>query len=92
MALVEGGGVDSQFDSGELNADPCNFKLALPRWKFGIRLPTIHLPLPIPIPIPKLNFELSCDPTHPISMSAGVEWGGGNTPVYQKSPDLEEII
>lgn len=87
MALV-----DSEFINGELNADPCNFVLALPRWKFGFNLPAFILPIPPPIPIPTINFQLSCDPTKPISVSAGVAWGGGQEPNYNKSPDLEEII
>lgn len=65
---------------------------------FGIGLPRIHFPFPpsIPslafltnlIPIPFLGFRLTCDPSKPIDVTAGLNlpFGGGRTPNGGTSP------
>lgn len=80
--------VDAGFTDPELNADICKFKLALPKFTLGFKIPTFKFPPDLPIP--KLNFELSCDPTHPISVSADVEYGGGRIPIFNTDPDDDE--
>lgn len=67
----------------------CGFNLSLPKFgvAFALFIPTFQLPA---IPLPFLNFQLSCDPTKPISVSAGVAYGGGRAPNQPPSADLDE--
>lgn len=75
---------DASFGAPSLNANLCKFQLKLPSFKVGFRLPGIF---PIPIPIPKFGFALSCDPSKPIDVTAGVSFGGGRLPCFVQSPD-----
>lgn len=82
---------NASFTEPQLNADPCNFVLVPPSFSFSFTLPSLPN-FPPTLPLPSFHFELSCSPDNPISVSADVEWGGGQTPNYNKSPDLEEVI
>ena len=85
MAIVK-----SDFDSGAVEAEGCSIKIALPTWTLGFKIPPI--PFPPPLPIPRLSLVLSCDPSKPLDVSAGVEWGGGRKSQVDKSPDDDEEL
>ena len=73
------------------DAQICGFSLALPRFSLGLNVdPGLLLPLP-PLPTFHLSFALSCDPSHPVDLTGGVEFGGGRTPNNDPSPDLEHL-
>lgn len=69
----------------------CGFNLFFPPtiyFKFGFNLPSFHFPPPLPT----FNFSLSlnCDINNPISVSAGITWGGGRKVNAAPDPDLLE--
>ena len=71
-------------------ATPCGFKLGVPRFSFGFKLPTIKFPPTLPFPFVAL--VLSCDPRNPVDVvaSANLPFGGGRTPNAEPDPDLDE--
>jgi hypothetical protein len=74
------------FDKSEEEiALPCGLSFKVPTFLFGFTLPTIAFPPPIPIPV--FGFSLSCNPTDPINITAGLDYGGSRTPRYEQSPD-----
>lgn len=79
----------ASFDKPELNANPCEFKLKLPSFTFGLVLPPIKFP-PFDIPIPRFKLSLSCDLSNPIDVSAGLEFGGGRASNNDPSPDDDD--
>lgn len=70
-------------------ASVCGFDFTIPTIPFP---PTLSLPFsfPPPFPIPKFNFALTCDPSNPIDITAGLENGGGRIACIDDDPDLEE--
>jgi hypothetical protein len=72
----------------------CGYSLALPRFKFGLSL-FIKLPFAFPpaIPFPFLAFKLSCDPSNPVDITAGLKqpFGGGRTYNAPPDPDLDDV-
>lgn len=81
---ASGGGANADFTAPELNASLCEFSLKLPSFSFGFVLPSI--PFPPVLPLPKFGFELSCDPSKPIDISAGLEFGGGRIACFEIDP------
>jgi hypothetical protein len=81
---------DVKFGAPSLNASLCEFKLKLPTFSFGFTLPP--LPFPPVIPFPKFGFALSCDPSKPISVSAGIKFGGGRLPCFDSGPDDVDLF
>ncbi len=81
---------DVSFSKPTLNANPCNFSFTLPSFTVTLVLPTIPFPPPLPFPIPSFEFKLSCSLDQPISVSAGLTWGGGKIPCFEPSPDEEQ--
>jgi hypothetical protein len=71
-------------------ATPCGFKIGLPRFAFGFRLPP--LPLIPQLPNVFIALVLSCDPRNPVDIVAGANlpFGGGRTPNTDPDPDLDE--
>lgn len=76
---------DASFNAPSLNASLCEFRLKLPSFTFGFVLPPI--PFPPTLPFPKFGFELSCDPSNPIDISAGLEFGGGRIACFEVDQD-----
>lgn len=79
---------NASFTKPELNANPCEFSLQLPKFSFGFVLPN----LAFPPPLPKFNFsfKLSCDLANPISVAGGIEFGGGRLACFDPDPTLED--
>lgn len=77
---------NASFSKPELNANPCEFSLQLPKFSFGFVLPTIAFPPALP----KFNFsfKLSCDLANPISVSGGI--GGGRFACFDPDPTQED--
>lgn len=76
---------------GKVLASICGFSLKIPDIPIppvSIRLPSLADLLP-KIPIPTLSFALSCDPTKPIDITAGLPFGGGRIPCVLPDPDEE---
>ncbi len=71
---------------GEIKAEICNFSLKLPNIEIPPTFKLPPLPFPPPLPIPKLSFSLSCDPSKPIDISAGLSFGGGKIPCSLPDP------
>lgn len=69
---------------------PCGLSLGLPTFglSFGFKLPSIP-PFPA-LPSLNLAFKLSCDPSKPLDISAGVPFGGGRTTNIGPDPDLDD--
>jgi len=78
---------DASFNAPSVNASLCNFSIKLPSFKVGFNfaLPAFALPFP------KFGFALSCDPSAPISVSAGLEFGGGKVACFDVSPDSSDV-
>ncbi len=72
-------------------ASVCGFSIGLPRFSFGFLLPTI--PFPPSIPLPFFGFRLTCDPSKPIDVTAGLNlpFGGGRTPNGDPSPFTNDV-
>ena len=68
----------------ELKADLCSFSFKLPSIpfppKFSFKIPLFAFPFPIP----KFSFQLSCDPSKPIDITAGLEFGGGRISCFEE--------
>lgn len=71
-------------------ASICGFSLGLPRFSFSFFLPSI--PFPPPLPSFFISFKLTCDPTHPVDVTAGLNlpFGGGRTMNADPDPDLDD--
>jgi hypothetical protein len=54
-------------------------------FKFGFTLP----PLP-QLPIPHLSLGLNCNLSNPLSVNAGLTYGGGRTSNAPPDPDMQE--
>jgi hypothetical protein len=69
-------------------ASLCGF--AIPSFLFILKF--LLPPLPFPLPLPTFNFSigLNCDLNNPINVSAGLTWGGGRKPSYDRDPDEAE--
>ncbi len=81
---------DPKFGAPSVNADLCHFQIKLSSFSIGFLLPPI--PFPPPIPIPKFGFALSCDPSKPVSVNAGIDFGGGRLPCFDASPDNVDLF
>ena len=77
------------FESPELNASPCEFRIKIPIPTFSLQIPAIQLPS-LPIPVFSLSLAISCSLDNPIDLSGGLEWGGGRKPKFDPDPDLTE--
>jgi hypothetical protein len=74
--------------SAGVTATCCGFTLNLSlAFLINFQLP----PIPdILILLPYLGFSISCDPTKPVNLAAGLPWGGGRQPNAPPDPDLDE--
>ncbi len=91
--LISGGvGADASvsFPPDVVKAIPCGFCISLPKFSLAFFLPKFSFPPLIPIPFLGLSLTLSCDLSKPISVSAGIDFGGGRKPNHDKDPDLSE--
>lgn len=72
-----------------LSASICGFEPKLPSIPFP---PVFSLPFEFPPPLPKLKlaWSLTCDPSKPIDITAGIEWGGGRVGCQDDDPDQQE--
>jgi hypothetical protein len=86
---LPGAQVDFGKPGASVTAKTCDISFSLPSIPFP---PALSVPFAFPpaFPIPKLNFSLSCDPTEPIDISAGLANGGGRIACIDDDPDLEE--
>ena len=92
--LTIGGGRINLLGSGsglDFPASPqasiCGFNIGLPRFSFSLLIPKFTF---IPaIPFPFLGFQLTCDLSHPVDITAGLNlpFGGGRTPNNDPDPD-----
>ena len=77
------------FDTGEDEvAGPCGLSLKIPTFTFGFSLPPIEFPPAIPFPV--FGFALSCNPSDPIDITAGLEYGGSRVPRFEADPDASD--
>ncbi len=83
-----GGGVS--FPPSLVKAIPCGFCISLPKFSLSFLLPKFSFPPLIPIPFLGLSLTLSCDLSKPISVSAGIRFGGGRVPNHDRDADLSE--
>jgi len=66
----------------------CGFKFPPTLFfKFGFVIPSFGIQFPPPLPTIKLSLALNCDLNNPLSVDAGVKWGGGRTPNADPNPD-----
>lgn len=82
-ACLPGASVEfGKIGDGELKASLCEFSLKLPSFPFPPAF-SIKIPFPPPFPFPKFSFALSCDPSKPIDITAGIEFGGGRQACFE---------
>ncbi len=84
--LPPGPSASVDFEEPTLNADPCNFSLSIKFPSFNFVLPNLSIDFPPDLSL-YFNFELSCDLSKPINVSAGVGPGGGRVPAMDPDPD-----
>jgi hypothetical protein len=78
---------DAGFDDSKPAASLCGFKLPIPYFKFGIKIPSFKLP-EFPPKI-KLVITINCSLSNPVDFSAGLAWGGGRQGSFEPDPDDE---
>lgn len=66
----------------------CGFGIPPIGFKFSLSLGGLSFPPAIPIPF--LQLALNCDLTNPLSVNAGLAYGGGRTPNADPDPDYAE--
>jgi|SRR5208282_410025 len=71
-------------------ASVCGLSLGLPKFTLGFKLPSLSFPPAIPIPF--IAFKLSCNPTNPVDVTAGLKlpFGGGRPNNAPPDPDDQE--
>lgn len=79
----------TSFDKPDVNAANCQFQIKFPSFAFGVTIPS--LPFPPILPFPTFGFELSCDPSKPINVSAGLAFGGGRVACFDTNPDQSDV-
>jgi len=52
---------------------------------FNLNLPAI--PFPPPLPFFSFSLSLNCDLNNPLSISGGLQWGGGRVASFDPDPD-----
>jgi hypothetical protein len=76
------------FNAPELNASICGFSIRLPKFSISFLLPAIAFPPKLPIP--RFSLQLTCDPSNPINVSAGLGYGGGRVSRTDPDPDTTD--
>ncbi len=66
---------------------PCGFSFGLPKFSFSFTVTLPDLPAIPALPSFNFAFNLSCDPSKPIDISAGLPYGGGREAHYDPDPD-----
>lgn len=80
---------DAGFADDPSAATLCGFTFPpFPFFKFGFSL--AGLKFPPALPIPKIGLAINCDLNNPLSVTAGVAWGGGRNPNGYPDPDAVE--
>jgi hypothetical protein len=81
-----GASVDAGLADSPTAASLCGFKFP-PEifFKFGFKLPSINFPPPLPIP--HIQLALNCDLNNPLSVDAGLSYGGGRSSNADPNPD-----
>jgi len=85
---LPGGFGGADFATPTVNAQLCGFSIQLPKFSLKFLLPAIAFPPKLPIP--SFSFALSCDPSKPIDVSAGLSYGGGRVSRTDPDPDLKD--
>lgn len=71
--------------------DLCGFKFPPTlQFKIGFSLPSGGIQFPPQLPVPHLALALNCNASNPLSVNAGIAWGGGRKPNAPPDPDSEE--
>lgn len=78
----------ASFNAPEVNAQICGFSIRLPKFSISFLLPAINFPPKLPIP--RFSLQLTCDPSNPIDVSAGLGYGGGRTSNADPDPDASD--
>ncbi len=72
-------------------AQLCGFKFPpTVFFKFGFVLPPLPFQFPPPLPKVHVGLALNCDLSNPLSVSAGVSFGGGRASNAPADPDLDD--